>query len=178
MEIAEEHKVLDLGCGTATFTILIKKACPEAEVVGFDVDSRILSIAQSKIKKTGFDIALNLGTALCLPYTDNSFNRVASSMVLHHLTRENKIRALKEVFRVLKPNGELHIADFGKPQNIPMYFPSLIIRHLEEASDNIKGLLPEIFQLAGFQEIKEKGKYSSLFGNVSLYKMRKPEKMT
>ena len=76
----------------------------------------------------------------------------------------------------MQPNGELHIADFGKPQNIPMYFPSLIIRHLEEASDSVKGMLPEIFQLAGFQEIEEKGKYSSLFGTVALYKMRKPEK--
>ena len=176
MEITREYKVLDLGCGTARLTVLIKKACPEAEVVGFDVDSRILGIAQSKIKKTGVDIALNLGTALCLPYADNSFDRVASSMVLHHLTRENKIRALKEVFRVLQPNGELHIADFGKPQNIPMHFPSLIIRHLEEACDSVKGLLPKIFQLAGFQEIKEKGKYSSLFGTIALYKMRKPEK--
>src|SRR4030066_1051341 len=85
MEIAEEHKVLDLGCGTATLTILIKKACPEARVVGFDVDSRILAIARSKIKKADLDIALNLGTVLCLPYADNSFDRVASSMVLHHL---------------------------------------------------------------------------------------------
>ena len=176
MEIAKEDKVLDLGCGTATSTILIKKACLEAELVGFDVDLKILGIAQSKIKKAGFDIALNLGTGLCLPYRDSSFDRVASSMVLHHLTRENKIRALKEVFRVLQPDGELHIADFGKPQNIPMYFPSLIIRHLEEASDSVKGMLPEIFQLAGVQEIEEKGKYSSLFGTVALYKMRKPEK--
>ena len=176
MAIAKDFKVLDLGCGTATLTILIKKACIEAEVVGFDVDSKILAIAHSKIKKTGLNIALNLGTSLCLPYPDNSFERVASSMVLHHLTRENKIRALKEVFRVLKPSGELHVADFGKPQNIFMYFPSLIIRHLEEASDNVKGLLPEIFEIAGFEEVEETGKCMSVFGTIILYKMRKSEK--
>ena len=174
MEIAKEDKVLDLGCGTATSTILIKKACLEAELVGFDVDLKILGIAQSKIKKAGFDIALNLGTVLCLPYRDSSFDRVASSMVLHHLTRENKILALKEVFRILKPAGELLVADFGKPQNIFMRCPSLIIRHLEEASDNVKGLLPEIFQLAGFGEIEEIGKYMSIFGTISLYKICRP----
>ena len=174
MEITEEYKVLDLGCGTATLTILIKKACVEARVVGFDVDSRILAIARSKIKKADLDIALNLGTVLCLPYADNSFDRVASSMVLHHLTRENKILALKEVFRILKPAGELLVADFGKPQNIFMRCPSLIIRHLEEASDNVKGLLPEIFQLAGFGEIEEIGKYMSIFGTISLYKICRP----
>jgi ubiquinone/menaquinone biosynthesis C-methylase UbiE len=174
MEIAKEYNVLDLGCGTATLTILIKKTRLEAGVVGFDADSKILSIARSKIKKAGLAIALNLGTALCLPYVNNSFERVASSMVIHHLTRENKILALKEVFRVLKPNGELHVADFGKPQNIIMHFPSLIIRHLEEASDNVKGLLPEFFQLAGFEEIEEIRKYMSIFGTISLYKMCKP----
>ena len=174
MEIAKEYKVLDLGCGTAMLTILIKKACVEAEVVGFDVDSKILAIARSKIRKTGLDIALNLGNALCLPYTNNSFERVASSMVLHHLARENKILALKEVFRILKPGGKLLVADFGKPQNILMRFPSLIIRHLEEASDNVKGSLPEIFHLAGFKEMEDIGKYMSIFGTISLYKMCKP----
>jgi len=49
-----------------------------------------------------------------LPYPDNSFDRVVSSLVFHHLTRENKIHSLKEVFRVLKPQGELHVLDFGK----------------------------------------------------------------
>jgi len=175
MEIVKDYKVLDLGCGTATLTILIKKACAEAEVVGFDVDSKILAIARSKTKREGLTIEFNLGTALCLPYANNSFERVATSMVIHHLTRENKILALKEIFRVLKPDGELHIADFGKPQNILMHFPSLVIRRLEEASDNVKGLLPEFFQLAGFEKIEELGKYMSIFGTITLYKMCKCE---
>ena len=41
--------MLDLGCGTATLTISIKKASPEAEVVGFDGDPEILKIAKAKL---------------------------------------------------------------------------------------------------------------------------------
>jgi ubiquinone/menaquinone biosynthesis C-methylase UbiE len=84
-----------------------------------------------------------------------SLDRVVSSMVFHHLNRENKVRALKEIFRVLRPGGELHIADFGKPHKALMYL-ILFSRHFEETSDNIKGLLPEMFRQAGLASIINK----------------------
>lgn len=46
--IEKGQRVLDLGCGTATLSILIKKTNPEAEVVGLDADPKILDIAKSK----------------------------------------------------------------------------------------------------------------------------------
>ncbi len=148
-------RVLDLGCGTATLTILIKKTHPEAEVVGLDADSKILEIAKSKVAETGLDITLDHGTAFKLPYPDSSFGCVVSSMVFHHLTRENKVRSLREVFRVLKSGGELHVADLGKPQNALMQLASVIFGRLEETSENIKGLLPEMFRNAGFEQVEE-----------------------
>jgi len=167
------RRVLDLGCGTATLTILIKKAHPEAQVIGLDGDQRILEIARSKVTKAGLDIALTLGTALELPYRDDSFDRVVTSMVLHHLTREDKVLALRGVVRVLRAGGELHVADFGKPQNTLMYLISLIMRHFEEASDNIRGLLPEMFRDAGLDRIEETARYMTIFGTFSLYRARK-----
>lgn len=172
--IEKGHRVLDVGCGTATLTILIKKAHAEAEVMGIDGDPKILGIAKSKVAQTGVDIALDYGAASELPYSDNSFDRVVSSMVLHHLTRENKIRSLKEAFRVLKPGGELHVADIGKPQNALMYLPSLIIGRLEEASDNVRGLLPEMLRNADFVQVEETTKYMTIFGTTALYKAQKP----
>ncbi len=58
MRIEKGYRVLDLGCGTATLAILIKKAHPDAEMVGLDGDKKILGIARAKIEKGGLDIIL------------------------------------------------------------------------------------------------------------------------
>jgi len=172
--IEKGYRVLDLGCGTATLTILIKKTQPNTEVIGLDADPQILEIAKSKVANADLDIALDYGTAIELPYPDNSFDLVFSSMVFHHLTRGNKVRALKEVFRVLRPGGELHVADLGKPQNALMRLPVIIIGRLEETADNVKGLLPEMFHNAGFVQVEETARYMTMFGTVALYKTLKP----
>lgn len=174
------QRVLDLGCGTATLTVLIKKANPDSEVIGLDGDPKILEIARLKVAKAGLNIPLDYGVAFELPYPDDSFDRVISSMVFHHLTLENKARTLKEAFRVLRTGGELHVADFGKPQNTFMYLISLIVQRLEETSDNVKGLLPMMFRDVGFDQVEETTKstifnfiYMTMFGTVALYRARK-----
>lgn len=171
--IKNGYRVLDLGCGTATLTILIKKAYPGAEVTGLDGDPKILEKARTKVAKAGLGISLDTGMSFELPYPDRSFDRVVSSLVFHHLTMENKARTFKEIFRVLRSGGELHVADFGKPHNALMYLISLVFRHLEEAGDNIRGLLPGMFRKAGFDLVEETARYSTVFGTLSLYRARK-----
>ncbi|PWB56464.1 MAG: methyltransferase type 11 [Candidatus Methanoperedenaceae archaeon] len=172
--IERSSRVLDIGCGTATLTILIKKVHPEADVTGLDGDPEILKMAKKKIINAGLDIKLDQGMSFELPYPDSSFDRVVSSLVFHHLTRENKVRTINEIFRILSPGGELHLADFGKPHNALMYLISLVFRHLEETKENIEGLLPGMFQEAGFEEAKETARFMTVFGTLSLYRARKP----
>ncbi len=173
--IGKNKRILDVGCGTATLLIYIKMSYPDTEVIGLDVDPKILEIARSKVSSSGLDITLDTGMAFELPYPDQHFDHVFSSLMLHHLTHKNKKRTLKEVLRVLKPCGELHVADFGKPQNIIMYLISLIMVKLEDTEDNIKGLLPDMFHDAGFGHIKETDRLMSIFGTISLYRAVKPE---
>ncbi len=173
-KIRKGHRALDIGCGTATLTMMMKKAQPGAKIVGLDGDPKILEIAKSKIAKEGLDIPLTLGMAFKLPYKNHSFDRVVSSLVIHHLTRENKIRTFAEVFRVLKPGGEFHVADFGKPHNPLMRLISLVMRNLEETKENMAGQLPEMFMNAGFENVEETARYSTIFGTLSLYRAKKP----
>jgi ubiquinone/menaquinone biosynthesis C-methylase UbiE len=165
--------VLDLGCGTGTLTLLIKQMHPETKVIGLDIDPKVLAIARAKAAKAGVAIALQRSMAFQLPYADNSFDRVLSSLVLHHLTTDNKRRTLREVYRVLRPGGELHVVDFGKPYSPFTYLLSVVIQRFEEATDNVKGLLPEMFRTAGFDAVDELAHYTTIVGGLSLYRAQK-----
>lgn len=166
-------RVLDLGCGTGTLTILIKQTHPEAEVVGLDGDPAVLEIARGKAMQAGVKITLDHGMAYQLPYSDNSFDRVLSSLVIHHLNTANKQRAMQEIYRVLQSGGELHIVDFGKPRHIYAQLISLVMQRLEEAADNIQGLLPGMIQSAGFAQLEEVAQYTTIVGGLSLFSAEK-----
>ncbi len=176
--IGRGDRVLDLGCGTATLSLLVKRAHPEAEVVGLDGDIKVLQIARAKAAHAGLEIALDHGMAFELPYPDNYFDCVLSSLLFHHLTLENKNRTLKEGFRVLRPRGEFHIADWGKAQNNFMRIAFLLVQMLDgfkTTADNVQGRLPELFRTAGFEAVQEASRYMTIVGTLSLYWARKPQ---
>jgi ubiquinone/menaquinone biosynthesis C-methylase UbiE len=169
--------VLDVGCGTATLALLAKQMHPETTVIGLDVDLRILKIARRKALDLGVEIILHEGEASRLPYPNHCIDRLLSSFLFHHLDTENKQHAVTEAFRVLRPGGELHVLDFGKPHNIYSLVVSYVLRWTEEMADNVHGRLPEMFRDAGFVAVEEPTRFTTLFGTVSLYKARKPSSM-
>ena len=169
--IREQHQILDIGCGTGTLTLLTKQMHPQSQIFGIDGDSTILEIAKRKSMSTS--IQFDSGMCYALPYSDNSFDRVISSLLFHHLTTDNKRKTLKEIFRILKPSGEVHIADWGKAQDPIMRAAFLLIQMLDgfkTTSDNIKGQLPCFLSEAGFQKVEEVKKYRTVYGTLSLYK--------
>ena len=161
-------KVLDLGCGTGTLTIMLKQSAPQAQIIGLDGDENVLSLARSKASQAGVEIQWKNGLAYDLPYPDNSFDRVVSSLVLHHLVSEAKVGAFREAFRVLRPGGEFHMVDFGPPHNLYERALALFDRWLEEAEDNLRGHLPSMMQFAGLQHIEETFHLTTIFGSLSM----------
>src|SRR5688572_23716238 len=78
--IAPGHRVLDLGAGTGTLAIMMKRSLPGVRVSGLDGDAEILTIAGQKATRAGVDIDFALGDA-ALPYPNGAFDRVLSSLV-------------------------------------------------------------------------------------------------
>lgn len=173
--LAVGQKVLDLGCGTGTLTIQIKQFLPQIELFGLDGDPAVLQIARQKAEETGLDIYWEEGLAYELPYPTASFDRVVSCLMIHHLTTPNKIKAFREVLRILKPGGEFHLLDFGKPTNFGMRLISIPIAHLEEAGDNIRGLLPGMLSQAGLTDLTETRHFKTLFGELIHYRSNHPK---
>ena len=149
--------VLDLGCGTGTLTILIKQDYPEALVKGLDGDPQVLKIASEKAEKANLEIEFTEGLADRLRYPDQTFQRVLSSLVIHHLDHAQKLAAFQEVYRVLVPGGELHLLDFGPPHSIFGHLLAPILRNMEEAGDNICGDVPKMIRSAGLTFKKRSG---------------------
>ncbi len=167
------HRVLDIGCGTATLTIEIKRSQPAAEVVGLDGDPEVLRRAADKVATAGVAVSLDQGLSDQLPYADDSFDRVVTSLLLHHLTTENKRRTLAEIRRVLRPGGQVHIADWGRPQDPVMRGAFFLVQLLDgfaTTADNVDGRIPAMLGDAGLSEVRETQRLRTIFGTLSLYR--------
>ena len=169
--IQPNAKVLDFGCGTGTLTIMTKESHPGANVVGIDIDVEIINKAIQKAQVTGVDILLLNYDGVKLPFQNNSFQRVLSCLVFHHLDTDTKKKILAEIFRIINKNEQLHIADFGRSESWVQRILFNMIRGLDgfKSTDaNAKGLLPELISAAGFKNVSINKRFKTVFGEVQI----------
>jgi len=167
------QRILDLGCGTGTLAIQVKQRAPGAEVVGLDADPEMLGRAREKADGAGVDLTLTEGMSNELPFEDASFDRVLSTLFFHHLDPEPKRQTAREIARVLRNGGELHVADWGSPSDPVMAAAFLGIRLLdgfENTAENYRGYLPRIFEEAGLARAQQTDRLRTMFGTLALYR--------
>lgn len=170
------QRVLDLGCGTGTLTVMLKQSAPNAHITGVDGDPEVLSIAKSKSERTHKEITWDFGLAYDLPYPDDYFDVVVSSLVIHHLTSVDKVRAFREVRRVLRPGGWFHLLDFGRPVGRISRLQTAVMRNLEEAADNFAGRILPMLKEAGFDAVSEGSHVNTIFGPIWFYQAPQTKK--
>jgi len=110
-DLRDGHRVLDVGCGTGNLLRATGQRHRNVDLVGLDPDPKALARAGRKARRADLVIRLDRGFAQELPYDDGSFDRVFSSLMLHHLDSTSKDALLAEVRRVLRPDGLLVLAD-------------------------------------------------------------------
>jgi ubiquinone/menaquinone biosynthesis C-methylase UbiE len=171
-------KILDFGCGTGSLTFLIASRSSLLEVEGVDVDPAALAIAGDKVRgaPSGVRVRFRQVQSGRLPFPDHSFDRVVSSLVFHHLQPTQKQDALRECFRVLRPGGEIHIADWGKPAAPLLRLGFLLIQILDgfaTTRESVQGRLPYLVAEAGFSSLEETQHIPTVFGSLRLLKARR-----
>lgn len=171
------ERILDLGCETGTLTVMLQQACPEAEVIGLDIDRDALRVARAKANAAGTRISFWHGRAddpSTVPmFRFASFDKVVSALLFHHLTTEQKLRALTHTRNLLRAGGEMHVADWGKPANQMMrilFYPVQILDGYTNTSDNVQGRLPEYMREVGFSDVTETHREGTLLGTLSFYR--------
>ena len=152
-------RVMDAGCGSGSLAIDVRKKAKDISLYAVDADSKILTIAEKKSRKKNQQINFREAFLQKLPFPDNSFDVVYSSLVFHHLKSDIKKEAMREIRRILKKSGRFLLVDFGKPNSKLFSVFSWFTVLFEEGSDNYKGRIPEMLSNAGFSKVTELGKY-------------------
>lgn len=175
MDIQPDDKILDIGCGTGSLTIMIARyLSATGHVIGIDAAPRMIKIARNKAARARNKAEFAVGIAEKLDFDDASFDIVVNSMFTHHIDNELKKLAFAEMFRVLKQGGRLCTADIDKPSTFIAGLIGWTGRYIllqPELEDNLRGKLPELIRKADFQDVDKK---EHLYGMVSFYLARKP----
>lgn len=170
LSLSDGLRVLDVGCGPAGLTMELWKVKPAAMYTALDVDPEILDIAQAKAKKYNANISFIQSSATSLPFDDESFDIVVSSLSFHHLTMLQKKEAISEIYRVLSTGGIFWLFDFAEPKNILGKVLVPIYRHLEEIEEHVHGRVHEEIKKHDFSEPQY---HWNRFGMISLYSAQK-----
>ncbi len=160
MDIRKGEKVLDVGCGTGALSILAKMAAGESgEVDGIDIAPKMITIAQQKARRSNLKINFRIASVNKLPFPDNFFDLVISSLMFHHLPLKVKKEGLEEIHRVLKKEGRLFLCDFGSPRILTLPLMYLILVWITSTRYQLFGRLPRLINECKFNhvELRKKG---------------------
>ena len=110
--------ILDIATGTGDLAINLAET-NASKIVGLDISRGMLDIGKTKIKKKNLDskIEMILGDSENMPFKDNTFDAITVAFGVRNF--ESLENGLKEIYRVLKPNGTFVILETSMPTKTP-----------------------------------------------------------
>lgn len=152
LEINADTEVLDLCCGAAPVTQFLVQS--SRRVTGLDASPVALQRASESVPQPKYVE----GLAEEMPFADNQFDLVHTSVALHEMEPQQRWQILQEVYRVLKPGGRFTLVDFHKPKNF-LFLPGLAVFlwlfETETAWQLLETDLVQQLEQVGFKECQQ-----------------------
>jgi ubiquinone/menaquinone biosynthesis C-methylase UbiE len=175
MQLASGQRLLELGCGSGRLAIQIKTQWPDIAITAVDGNSDIMKVAQQKAEHAGAVIDFVLGDFTSCPL-EGTYDRVYSTLVLHHLNLEAKQEVFARVHGLLAEDGKLVIADFTGHHHGP---GQAILSKLSTLSDPLGGKSTHrdgSFEAAmrdTFRNVRSVTRVPSVFGTIEVWECKK-----
>ena len=115
--LPKADRVLDVAVGTADLTIEMLKQAKAEQVVGIDLSKEMMAIGEQKVERMGYEkqVEFVFGNAQQMPFEDASFDGVTCAYGCRNFS--DLEAGLREMYRVLKPGGQVTILEFSYPKN-------------------------------------------------------------
>lgn len=167
--------ILDVGCGTGTLAIMLKRRAPGARLVGLDPDPEVLARAAAKAQRAGVEIEWQKGLA-----PDSAglgqFDHVVSTLVFHQVSPSGKTAGLKAMFEATRPGGHLHIADYCRQPDWLMRQLFRIIQMIDGKANtqaNVEGAVENILATLSGSGVAPRSVVRTPTGTISLFRLQK-----
>lgn len=144
---ADGEAILDVGCGTGSFAVLVKLAAPGSRVVGLDPDPAVLAMAREKAARAKVEIEWQQGFAGDAGQFRGQFNKSVSSLVFHQVPVAEKETGLRAMFEAVGTGGSVHIADYARQPDRLMRAAFRVVQKLdgyENTQANVDGAVERI----------------------------------
>ncbi|MBL8545485.1 MAG: class I SAM-dependent methyltransferase [Hyphomonadaceae bacterium] len=170
--------IVDLGAGTGSLGIMIKKHAPGARLVAVDPDPDVRLIGERKARAAGVEIDYEtaMGHAHLASVEAAEADTVTCSLVRRQCPLEAKQSILENAFRLLKPGGRLVLADYGEQPTPLMRTAFLLVQMtdgFEPTEHNRRGAVPHLLQACGFQRTEIVKRVPTATGLISIWRATK-----
>ncbi|WP_454759416.1 class I SAM-dependent methyltransferase [Caulobacter segnis] len=168
--------IVDIGCGTGSQAIAIKRARPGVRMVGIDPDPAVLAIARAKAQRAGVEIEWRqgLGDQADVLVGRQVADAVISSLVLHQCDVPVKGAILEAMARTVRPGGRVLIADYGRQRGLMRLLFRFVqaVDGFERTEFNAVGALPGLMRSSGLSAVSERDRIATPSGSISIYETR------